>query len=173
MNTLYLLRHAKASPQNGGEDRDRLLDDQGRRGARRLAGWIAERRLAPELVLCSPAVRTRETLDLVLPALGRRPRVLYEDLLYLADARQLLAQLRRVPPGTRGVLMVVHNPGVQELATLLADETAGPLLRRLAEAFPTGALAGYEVGVPWAALDRRRAHLATYVTPKDLSATRD
>jgi phosphohistidine phosphatase len=172
MKALCLLRHAKAAPQSEGDDRDRPLDENGRRAARRLAAWLAERQLTPALVLCSTAARARETLDLVLPAFARPPQILHEDGLYLAEARRLLARLRQVPPDTPSVLMVGHNPGMQELAALLADATAGPLATRLAENFPAGALARYELDIAWAALDRRRARLVAYITPKELSAVR-
>ena len=165
---LHLLRHAKAAPLGEGTDRERPLEPKGRRGAQAIAGWIAERRLSPELVLCSSALRTRQTLDIVAPAFARPPQILLEDGLYLATARQLLARLRQIPAEVASVMVIGHNPGLQELAGILSDVAAGPLPARIAAGFPTAALAGYEVAVPWSALDRRRAHLVAFVTPKEL-----
>jgi phosphohistidine phosphatase len=169
VSELHLLRHAKATPQGEGTDRDRPLEQRGRRAAQALAAWAAEHRLAPTLVLCSPALRTRQTLDIVAPAFARPPQILLEDALYLATARQLMARLRQVPAGAAGVMIVGHNPGLHELATLLSDVSGGPLMARLAAGLPTAALASYEVAAPWAALDRRLARLAGLVTPKDLA----
>ncbi len=169
VSELHLLRHAKAVPQGEGSDRDRPLEQRGRRAAQAVAAWAAEHRLAPALVLCSPAVRTRQTLDIVAPAFARPPQILFEDALYLATAGQLVARLRKITVSTTGVLIVGHNPGLHELATILSDVSSGPLMARLAAGLPTAALASYEVDVPWSAIDRQRARFAGLVTPKDLA----
>jgi phosphohistidine phosphatase len=133
-----------------------------------MAQWMRDQRLAPDLVLCSTAARARETLDLVRPALAGDPEIGLEEELYLASAGQLLERLRAVPPATAGVLLVGHNPGLHELAALLPDVGTGPLARRLADGFPTAALAVYDVPVAWSGLGRRRARLVGFVAPKDL-----
>lgn len=169
VSELHLLRHAKAAPQEeGASDRERPLEPRGRRAAQALAAWVAGHRLAPDLVLCSPSLRTRQTLDIVAPALARPPQILIEDGLYLANARQLLGRLRQVATGVASVMVVGHNPGLNELATMLSDVSGGALPARLAAGFPTGALASFEVPVAWPALDRRLARLAGFVTPKQL-----
>jgi phosphohistidine phosphatase len=168
MNTLHLLRHAKAVPQEEeGADRSRSLEKRGRRAAQAMAEWVAEHGLAPTLVLCSSSVRTRQTLDIIASSFKRPPQVLFEDGLYLASARQLLARLHRVPDEIKEVMLVGHNPGFHELATSLSSVTVGPLITRLA-GFPTGALASFRMEIPWAALDRRRAELIEVVLPKAL-----
>ncbi len=159
MNTLYLLRHAKAATQGEGGDRERKLAEAGIRDAKAMAAALVEARVAPALVLCSGSARTRQTLELVLPALKPAPRIAYEDELYLADAKHLLARLRHVPIETRGVLLVAHNPGLQELAVLLSDRPTGPLMARLAQGFPTSALASFELALPWPELAIGTAHL--------------
>jgi phosphohistidine phosphatase len=151
-----------------GSDRERPLEQKGRRGAQAIAGWIAERRLSPELVLCSPSLRTRQTLDIVAAAFAQAPQILLEEALYLASTRQLLARLRLIPAEIASAMVIGHNPGLQELAGILSDVTTGPLAARVAAGFPTAALAGYEVAVSWATLDRRRARLVSLVTPKEL-----
>ena len=169
VSELHLLRHAKAAPQGEGTDRERPLEQRGRRAAQALAAWAVEHRLSPALVLCSPSVRTRQTLDIVAPAFAKPPQILFEDGLYLATAAQLLTRLRHVPARTACVMVVGHNPGLHELAALLSDVSGGPLMARLAAGLPTAALASYEVAVPWTALDRQRARFAALLTPKDLS----
>jgi phosphohistidine phosphatase len=166
---LYLLRHAKAAPQRIDGDRDRPLAPAGRRDAQALAAWIAERRLAPALVLCSPALRARQTLDIIAPAFAAPSRIAEEDGLYLATAPQLLARLNDLPPNLESVMLIGHNPGLHELASILTDATSGPLGARLGAGLPAAALALFEVTVDWAALAARRARLAGLVVPQDLA----
>lgn len=168
MSTLHLLRHAKAVPQEEeGADRGRPLEKRGRRAAEAMAEWVAEHRLAPTLVLCSPSLRTRQTLDIIAPSFKRPAEILFEDGLYLAGARQLLTRLHRVPEGEKEVMLVGHNPGFHDLALHLSVVSNGPLINQLGN-FPTGALASFRVEIPWAALDRRRAELVEVVLPKAL-----
>jgi phosphohistidine phosphatase len=173
MSELYLLRHAKAVPQEpAGADRDRPLEQRGRRAAQAVGQWIAEHRLAPALVLCSPALRTRQTLDIVAVSFPRPPEILIEDGLYLGGAHQLLARLRKVPADTAGVMLVGHNPGFHELSIFLSEVIAGSLVARLA-GFPTGAMACFQVPVAWPVLDRRQARLTAVVLPKELARSLD
>ncbi|HWI26770.1 MAG TPA: histidine phosphatase family protein [Stellaceae bacterium] len=168
MKRLYLLRHAKAVPQEEGlADRDRALEKKGRRAAQAVAKWIEEQRPKLELALSSPSLRTRQTLEIVADAFPHPPKILFEDGLYLATARQLLARIHRLPETTESVMLVGHNPGFYELAAFLSDVAAGPLMARLG-GFPTGALAGFETELPWAALERKRARLVTLALPKEL-----
>jgi phosphohistidine phosphatase len=106
-------------------------------------------------------------LDLVSPFFARPPQLLIEDDLYLAGAHELLARLRKVPAPTASVMLIGHNPGFHELAIFLSQVGHGPLVARLA-GFPTGAMASYELGVPWAGLDRRCARLTAVILPKEL-----
>ena len=168
MSELYLLRHAKAVPaEEGGADRERPLEPRGRKAAQAVGGWIGKHRLQPDLVLCSPSLRTRQTLDLIGPSFEKPPKILLEDGLYLAAGDRLLARLRRVPTACERVMLVGHNPGLHELALFLAESASGPLLARLG-GFSTGALAGFQVGLPWSALGRRTARLASVINPKEL-----
>ncbi len=135
--TLHLLRHAKSSWDDPElPDADRPLTARGERAAANLARQLAHAGVAPGLVLCSPARRARQTLELILPALGD-PVVLVEEGLYAAGAPALLSRLRRLPAGVREAMLIGHNPGIHELALLLAGTGAPESLR---ERFPTGAL---------------------------------
>ena len=169
MSGLYLLRHATAAAQRAKGDRDRALVPVGRRDAKTIAAWIAERRLAPALVLCSTALRARQTLEIIAPAFAEPPRIETEDAIYLASAARLLARLNELPPDLESVMLIGHNPGLHELASILAESTSGPLAARLASGFPTAALARFEVSVDWAALAPRRARLVGFVAPQDLA----
>ena len=112
-------------------------------------------------MLCSSAVRTRETLDALLPALGG-PEVSYEDELYGAWSETLLERVREVPAGVGSVLVVGHNPGISDFALALAHDA------RLRDGFPTGALATLDVPGAWAALEPGGATLRAFVVPREL-----
>jgi phosphohistidine phosphatase len=121
MTTLYLLRHAKSSwDEPGLADRERPLAPRGRRAAERMAEHLRTKGIHPDVVLCSAAVRARETLEIVLPALAE-PQVLVEDDLYAAHADDLLDRLRTLPKGTGAAMVVGHNPTLQDLALDLAS----------------------------------------------------
>lgn len=134
-----------------------------------MATAVAERHFAPSLVLCSDAVRARETLDIVLPALKPAPQIVYDEALYLADAKQLLQRLRCAPDDLRSIMLVGHNPGLQELAVMLSDQPTGPLMARLTVDFPTAALVRFEVNLPWSALERGSARVMTILAPAALA----
>ena len=168
MSELHLLRHAKSSWADPDQpDRDRPLAPRGRRAARSVADHLRKRHPGIELVLCSPAVRAVQTLDLLRPALRDRVEVLVEDELYGAGATELLARLQRVPDRVGSTLVVGHNPGLQELAVLLARE--GRLRERATAHFPTAILATLALGKrPWSALEPGGADLVSLVLAREL-----
>ncbi len=168
LKSLYLLRHAKAAPESSLGDARRPLAKRGRKAAKAMGELLATLDPAPELVLCSSASRTRETLDLILPALHETPAVTYEDGLYLAAATELIERLRKLRKDVSSVLVIGHNPGLHELGARLATDPG-----RLAEGFPTAALAALQVPGAWAELQWQKAKLVLYRTPKDLSRDQD
>ncbi len=119
-----------------------------------------------DLVLCSPALRTTETLEHVARAFGEAEMVV-EDGLYGASDDELLDRLRRVPEDVGGAALIGHNPGVQDLAVGLAGK--GEDLERMRAKFPTGALAVLEFDGSWAGLAEGGGRLVAFVTPKDLA----
>jgi phosphohistidine phosphatase len=145
---LHLLRHAKSSwDEPGLDDHERPLTPRGQRAAARLAVWIGEHGPRPQLVLCSTAVRARQTLDLVADALGEPP-VELEEALYHASAGELAARVRRLDDGLLDVLVVGHNPGLHDVALMLAAPS--PERDEIVAKLPTGALVAIELDVPWA-----------------------
>ena len=168
MRQLALLRHAKSSWADPEQlDRDRPLAARGRRAARRVASYLREHDVRPDVVLCSPAVRARQTLDLVLRGLDGGVEVQVEDALYGATADALLDRVRRLPEDVESALVVGHNPGLQELVVLLARE--GDLLERARARFPTGALATLRLARGgWPDLGPESAELVSYVVPREL-----
>jgi phosphohistidine phosphatase len=167
MKRLHLLRHAKSSWKDTGlADHDRPLAGRGRRAATAIARHLQEQRIEPELILCSTARRARETLDRVQPALGT-PTIRVERDLYAASADALLERLRSVPDAIESVMLIGHNPGLQELALDLARRSDS--VRELEAKYPTAALATLAIQVAsWHELDRDTAELVALVRPRDL-----
>lgn len=174
MKRLFLLRHAKASPEKAGlDDENRPLIQRGRTDAVHIGGFLRAEVYVPGLVLCSTAVRTRQTLDLLLPELEAAPHVRYLDELYLAKASAILALVRSTA-GNEGSLMVVgHNPGLEDCARELVRQPADRKLRKryeaMAEKFPTSALAVIDFDVAsWSDVAAKSGELEAFVRPKDL-----
>jgi phosphohistidine phosphatase len=166
---LVLLRHAKSSWQDAGtEDHERKLNRRGEQAADLLAAYFATRG-SPDLILCSSARRTQQTLAHLRPAYPSPPDTLIEDGLYLASAAALLKRITQVPDTVRHLLVIAHNPGTQELAERLAAHSAPKLRARLSAKFPTGAAASYRIAGPWQGLAHATAVLTGFVTPADLS----
>jgi len=172
MPTLLLLRHAKSSWEDPTlEDFERPLSKRGARAAPLIGARLAREKLKPELVLCSPAVRTRATLALVVPELvGAAPEIVYEDALYLATAADLVERLRRLEPRWLRVMIVGHNPGLHAAALSLTGGGARKDIAALATGFPTAALAVLELpGAGWSSLAPASCRLELFVTPKELA----
>ena len=166
MKTLYLLRHAKSSWDDPGlADHDRPLAPRGRRAAKAIAEHLGRDRIAPALVLCSPARRTRETLEAIAPAFGEEVPVEVERDLYGATAGELLERLRAVSDAVESVMLIGHNPSIQTLALNLAG---GGELEAIELKYPTGALATLTFEGSWYELGSGAAELAAFVRPRDL-----
>jgi phosphohistidine phosphatase len=168
MHRLHLLRHAKSSRDEGIEDKERPLAKRGRNASRRIGESLRDGIGPIELVLCSSALRTRETAELVLARFKPRPKVLFEDALYLAASTALLRRLQQLDESAGSVLVIGHNPGLHELALRLAAPDSPAHAALASGKFPTGARASFEIDGAWAALDRRRHRLVDYVIPKAL-----
>lgn len=176
MRQLLLLRHAKSSWDDPSlPDHARPLNPRGRRAAHAMAEAIAELGLAPDVVLVSSARRTLQTLE-ALRGLVLESGTLVEplDSLYLAPWRALLDLVQRVPETARSVMIVGHNPGLHDLALALAGPAGlaagGPEAARLAEGYPTGALAEFAVASPWRQLEPGGGRLLRFLAPRDLPA---
>ena len=167
-NSLYLLRHAKAQKAVPGEDDlARPLIRRGRDNAELLAAWLKKNHAHPATVLCSPSARTRETLEIIQPALGDA-KIVFEAALYGASPaglRTLLGRLGRTVPS---VLIVGHNPGIQELAVSLAGHGPPRLRAKMREKFPTCALAVFTAPVDdWTGF-AAASRIEEFIRPVDL-----
>jgi phosphohistidine phosphatase len=164
---VYLMRHAKSSrddPQL--DDHERPLNPRGLKAARRVAEHMRRNQIAPALVLCSSARRARDTMAPLQQVLGPGSKIKVEDGLYAVDAAQLLKRLRRVSDSVPSVMIIGHNPSIQDLAVqLIGDRDTS---QELTSKFPTAALATLSVGRPhWRELSAGDAELVAFLTPKN------
>jgi len=179
MLRLWLLRHAKSAWDDPElDDFARPLSPRGKKACRALARHMAERSLMPDLVLCSPATRTRQTWERLEkrlsadqpPRVPGEARIRFDPSLYLADSRTLLALVRAAPTAIRELLLVGHNPGLEEFAAELAGSSAGDALTRLKEKYPTGGLAELTfTAKSWGQVAPKAGFLASFVVPAQLS----
>ncbi len=158
---LWLLRHAKSSWEDPGlPDHDRPLAPRGRRAAKLIGAHLREHRPAPSLVLCSSALRATQTLELVAP----EGEIRLEPRLYGASSAELIARIHEVPEHHRSVMLIGHNPGMQDLALLLVSGAGAPFAAK----FPTAALAIMDFAGSWVALAPGSAALRAWVKPREL-----
>jgi phosphohistidine phosphatase len=172
MRQLLLLRHAKSSWDDPSlPDHARPLNARGRRAAVAMAAAMRDLGLAPDVVLVSSARRTLQTLEAISP-FAESPLVEPMDDLYLAPWPRLLEALRRAPETARSVMMIGHNPGLHDLALALVGAagmaTGSASARRMAEGFPTCALAEFVVATPWQELGEGGGRLVRFLAPADL-----
>ena len=168
---LLLLRHAKSSWADPGlGDFDRPLNRRGRGAAPLMADFLAAKGLRPDLVLCSAAVRTRQTWASMAPKLGEDIPVKVLKSLYLAPPSRLLAAVRRAPDEAARLLVLGHNPGLERLAAELCGPGSDPkALATLAAKFPTCALAEIRFEAEsWSELPEDGGRLEQFVVPREL-----
>lgn len=169
MRRLWLLRHAKSSWDDPGlPDRLRPLAPRGARAVEVLARHLRTAGISPGLVLCSPAVRAVQTWEGVAQGVPPGTPVEIDESLYNGDADDLLHRLRQVPPPVASVLLVGHNPGLEELADGLAGAGSAALRERLGNKFPTGALATLDLPGNWRELGWGVGTLVAFVAPREL-----
>lgn len=154
---LILIRHAKASEDDAGGDHTRTLAPRGREDAAALGVWLGEQNAWPDMVMCSTATRTRETLA----SFNRNLPTLLRDKLYLASANDMLAQIRNCDDAVTTLAVVGHNPGVHGLLALLVSDYAHDAdAERVAMKFPTAACAILTLDLAsWADLEQQTARL--------------
>lgn len=166
MKRLVILRHAKSSWDDASlADFDRPLNRRGERDAPRIGAWMAARGLRPDRIVSSPALRASRTARLVAETLGFPPEeIRFEPRIYDATPGTLLEVVRGLDDGRREILLVGHNPGLQELVNALGDT--------LLAAFPTCALAVLEFSTEtWQAVAPGQGVILELITPKKLKSS--
>ena len=167
MKTLTLLRHAKSGGTDPGlRDFDRPLNAKGRRAAETMGRHFRAVDLAFDRIVASPAVRVAETLDAAGAGYGRALAPVWDRRLYLADVATLM-EVAREQQAER-VLLVGHNPGLEELVLALAAASSGPLRAAVAEKYPTASLAEISFAGPWSELSEGGGMLTRFIRPRDV-----
>jgi phosphohistidine phosphatase len=161
MRTLYLLRHAKSSWKDETlRDFDRPLKGRGRRAAEQMGQVLAEEKLKSPLVISSPAVRARETTELVLESAALKIEPQFEERIYEAEVGTLLAIVRSIPDSSGTTMLVGHNPGFENLLQYFTGD---------GRHMPTCALAKIEFdAASWSEVSEETGRLELFVTPKEL-----
>ena len=170
MKTLTLLRHAKSGWDDAvARDFDRPLNPKGRRAAQAVGRHLRREGIGFDHVVASPARRVVETLAEVEAGYGAALSPEWDRRLYLATAENLLDVVRALPDGHARVLLVGHNPGLEDLVLHLAAEGEP---RTLVEAkYPTASLAELRWADGWAGAVPGATTLASFVRPRDLDPT--
>jgi phosphohistidine phosphatase len=161
MKTLFLLRHAKSSWKDESlPDFERPLNRRGKQACETVGHYLKHELIVPDLILSSPAVRARETTERVSKAAKLNVEIRFDQRIYEAGGLRLLEVVSQIENERKTVLLVGHNPGMEELLMLLTGSS---------ENFSTAALARLEIkSSKWANAADRRARLAWLVTPRDL-----
>lgn len=171
---LYLLRHAKAEPHSlQKDDIDRALAERGMQDARRLGKHLAAQQMLDiDYVWCSSAVRTRQTFEClkegIIQAGGTfAAPVDYEAKLYHAPAQRMLNILHMTPLKAKTTLILGHNPGISELAGILARRGSAALMEEVRNGYPTCALSVYEFDcITWQEIDSTRSAIKHFFVPE-------
>ena len=174
MKTLILLRHAKAEAHGAkANDHDRSLTPKGVKAAAVMGAHLAAQGLAPDLILSSDAVRARETLDALMTTLKANPAIEIEPSFYPGRPDLILARVRKTDDRFGCVMVIGHNPGLEDLARALVRRR-GPgeewdALNRMEAKFPTAAMAVIRFETEsWAFIDVGQGDLAAFKAPRDL-----
>lgn len=173
MKTLTLLRHAKSGWDDPvARDFDRPLNAKGKRAAQAVGRHIRDLDLMFDHVVASPAVRVGETLDAIVAGYGRKLAPVWERRIYLASAATLLDVVHELPATAERVLLVGHNPGLEDLVLMLVPAATGSLRGVVEEKYPTATLAEMTFDVAgWDAVRPGAATLTRVIRPRDLDPT--
>jgi phosphohistidine phosphatase len=172
MRRLMLLRHAKSDWSAAGQhDSERALSARGRGAAALMGRYMAEQGLVPDKAVVSTARRTRETWELLAPAFRRQPAFVYERQLYEGSPESMLEIARSADPTVHTLLMVGHNPGMEEFAEMMVGAGNAAARDRMDEKFPTGALAVIDFPTDdWREVGPGKGRLDRFVPPRSLDA---
>ncbi|WP_373492514.1 histidine phosphatase family protein [Parasphingorhabdus sp.] len=171
MKKLTLLRHAKSSWDDPVDrDFDRPLNQKGKRAAAVMGAFFLRRGLAFDQILASPAVRVIETLEHVEEASGIAMEPTWDRKIYLASSATLLDVLRGANADADHILMVGHNPGLEDLIfDLVPDDGSSPARGEVETKYPTGALAEMTLAIDsWADIAEKCGALDCFTRPRDL-----
>jgi phosphohistidine phosphatase len=165
MKTLFILRHAKSSWENAdSSDFDRVLNAEGLEEAVFMGNQIGKNQIQPDLILCSPAKRAAQTANSVKEAAGLDKEIQFEEKIYEASPLTLLHVISGIEDKNEIVLLVGHNPGLENLIKMLTGE---------AQSLPTAGLAKINLQVQsWSDIAANSGQQESFISPKDKMKTR-
>ncbi len=168
MLDLTLLRHAKSSWDNLDlSDYERPLNKRGKRSAPKIGAYMATHKITPDLILCSAAKRTRETLKLLIKPAKLSAEIRFLDELYLIPEKQLLKLLQEIPKHYKHICIIGHNPGLHDLCLNLIHKATPEQLLALNINFPTAALAQIRFNIEnWENISKKSGELINFTSPK-------
>lgn len=167
LRRLVVLRHAKSARPEGVTDHERPLAPRGSRDAPAAGRALAEADCLPGLALCSTAVRARRTWELAAAQWGTPPPVRHDPRLYHAGVPELLDVVRDTPAEVETLLLIGHNPGLEDLVLTLAGDGLDDTLDRVRAKFPTSAIAVLSWrGAAWRDLAPGAALLTSVTVPR-------
>ena len=166
---LLVLRHAKSAwDTDAATDFERPLAKRGKKDAPRMGKWLSEQRLVPDHVVCSPAARARQTAVAACKSLGlEKDAIHWDQRIYMAGTGELLQVLGDCPAAARIVMIVGHNPGLEDLVEYLCGMVDVPSDGKL---LPTATVAYLEMPDSWKGLSERSARLLSITRPRELNA---
>jgi phosphohistidine phosphatase len=171
MRRLMLLRHAKSDWPDGVEDHKRPLAERGRRMSPLMGRFMVEKRLLPDLAMVSTARRAMETWELVRAAIGQDIVQKDEPRIYEAPSHAILGAVRQTPDDIHALLLVGHNPGLQDLALKLIGKGREPDLSRLQRKYPTAGLVVIDFDIKhWSEVAGGLGRLERFETPKSIGS---
>lgn len=167
MKTIYVMRHAHSDMAPGTADQDRTLNEEGLRACSTMGRYMGNASLEPDLVLCSSAARAVATLEGIAHGLPDGTDVQVEEDLYLAEAGKLALRLRALDESVGSVMLIGHNPGLQDLVVGISKDGAD--LERAQSGYPSATLATLAYDGAWADLAHDSCTLTSVIEPGDLS----
>jgi phosphohistidine phosphatase len=167
---IYALRHAKSLQETNVHDHERPLNEVGEKAACVIGKHMKQQKWVPGYVLCSSALRTRQTYDLLVDTMAITPKTTVTDRLYLATPGEIFSSIHKQNPDSDSLLIIGHNPGIHHFSLLLSTQGDKALIDKLENGFPTAALAVIACDVDdWGLVEPEGGELTAFVTLKSLA----
>ncbi len=169
MLRLYIMRHAKSSwAVPGARDFDRELNDKGFEDLQKVTKLIQSESISPELILCSSAIRTQQTLDAILKGFKNQPRIEYTEKLYSSGLSEYIEIINSIK-NAQSIMIIGHNPMCGSLATALPSSGPAEELEKIAYRYPTAALTTLDFDVEaWHNVTKGSGILRKSIFPSEL-----
>ena len=169
MKKLYILRHAKSAYPENTDDHSRPLNKRGENSCRLIASYMKENNIGPEVILSSDAMRTKQTTKNILKILGSDVKPEFSEKLYLATAGEILKVISKVESSVNSLMIVSHNPGVENLVSLITGGGDKDSMNRLRVKYPTAGLSCLKIDIDnWEYINPSQAYLEGFYNTKNV-----